>query len=376
MSNSNKEVYFNMLLNSVTNCDLCERMCDRKKVLSKYNGNLNSKVMFIAEAPGRLGAECTGIPLYGDKTGSNFELLLSNIGWNREEIFISNAILCNPQDVNGNNATPTPSEIVNCSYYLEMLINIVNPEVIVTLGVKALEALKYIEDHKFVLKECVGKDLDWYNRKLFPLYHMGPRATIHRSLLQQRADFIKLSHVASPKYGLKKKATKKGSSIKVKSNDKLKDMVLFILNLYGEISFFKLTKLLYLADLSYLEQYNISISKCVYLRMQEGPWIPNLKNITMELEKEYIKTHYINKKPYLKIIKKADEKELNLTQQEKEIIRYTCEKFRDFDDAKVKIAAYMTKPMKYILKEEKTGRNMTKIPVIYKDSTAIEQDKN
>jgi DNA polymerase len=73
-------------------------MCNRRKVLSANNGNLNSKVVFIAEAPGRLGAECTGIPLYGDKTGENFEMLLGNIGWKREDVFITNSILCNPQD--------------------------------------------------------------------------------------------------------------------------------------------------------------------------------------------------------------------------------------------------------------------------------------
>ena len=268
MNNDKKEKSFDMLLNSVSSCNLCERMCNRKKVLSEYNGNLNSKVFFIAEAPGRLGAECTGIPLYGDVTGNNFELLLSNIGWKRDDIFISNAILCNPQDENGNNSTPTASEIMNCSYYLEMLINIVDPEVIITLGVKALEALKYIEDHNIVLKESVGQKVKWYGRTLVPLYHMSPRAMIHRSIVQQRADFIKLSHLVNPITGIKKKTDNNKNSSNVKLNDKLSDMVLYILLQLRDISFFKLTKLLYLTDLSFLEQYNTSISGGIYLRMQ------------------------------------------------------------------------------------------------------------
>lgn len=376
MNNDKKEKSFDMLLNSVSSCNLCERMCNRKKVLSEYNGNLNSKVFFIAEAPGRLGAECTGIPLYGDVTGNNFELLLSNIGWKRENVFISNAILCNPQDENGNNSTPTASEIINCSYYLEMLINIVDPEVIITLGVKALEALKYIEDHHIVLKESVGQQVKWYGRTLVPLYHMSPRAMIHRSIVQQRADFIKLSHLINPITGIKKKTNNNKKISHVKLNDKLSDMVLYILLQIREISFFKLTKLLYLTDLSFLEQYNTSISGCVYLRMQEGPWIPTLKNTTMELEKEYLNTYYINKKPYVKLANQnINEEQMDLSIEEKGTIIFICEKYKDYDDARIKLEAYMTKPMKYIIKNEKTGRNMTKIPVLYKDSTVIERDK-
>lgn len=370
-----KNSYFDMLLNSVSNCDICDRMCNRKKVLSKYNGNLYSKVMFIAEAPGRLGAECTGIPLYGDKTGNNFELLLSNIGWNREEIFITNSILCNPQDQNGNNATPTTKEIINCSYYLEMLINIVNPEVVVTLGVKALEALKNIEDHDYALKECVGQSLPWYNRKLFPLYHMASRATIHRSLIQQRADFIRLSHLVDPQYGLKEKISNKKPKSNIKLSVKLSDMTLYILQNVHNISFFKLTKLLYLTDLSFLEQHNVTISGSVYLRMQEGPWIPMLKDITNELNKKYLETYYIKRKPYVKLVNNNfEEKDLNLTQEEKNMILLMCQKYKDYDDAKIKTAAYLTRPMKYIIKKENTGRNMTKIPVLYKDATVIEKE--
>lgn len=375
MNDIEKENSFKMLLNSVHNCNLCNRMCDRRKVLSQHNGNLNSKVMFIAEAPGRLGAECTGIPLYGDKTGSNFENLLNNIGWNREDIFISNAILCNPQDENGNNATPTVNEVANCSYYLAMLINTVNPEVIVTLGVKALEAIKYIENHNLVLKDCVGEKIKWYGRQLVPLYHMGPRATIHRSLVQQRADFIRLSHMVNPISGLKKKVSERKENRAVKSNDKLGNMILYILKQFDELSFFKLTKLLYLTDLEFLDNYKTSISGSIYLRMQEGPWIPTLKDTIMDLEKEYICTYYKSRKPYVRMRNiDLEEEQISLSREEMVVIFDICQKFRNHSDTNIKIAAYKTKPMKYILQQEKIGRNMTKVPVIYKNSTVIEND--
>jgi len=128
-----KEDRFRDLVESVQHCDICARLCARRKVLSSANGAVESKVLFVAEAPGRLGADRTGVPLCGDRTGDNFEILLANIGWRRQDVFITNAILCNPKQENGNNDTPTMEEIANCSAYLEMIIALVSPEVIVTL---------------------------------------------------------------------------------------------------------------------------------------------------------------------------------------------------------------------------------------------------
>ncbi len=80
-----KFVRFEALVQSIQNCNLCPRMQCRRKVFSEANGNLNSKVLFIAEAPGRLGADHTGIPLHGDKTGDNFETLLQSVNWDRKD---------------------------------------------------------------------------------------------------------------------------------------------------------------------------------------------------------------------------------------------------------------------------------------------------
>jgi len=189
-----KEIEFNKLVAKVKICERCVRMCHRKKVLSNENGNINSKVIFIAEAPGRLGAEKTGKPLFGDKTGENFDYLLNSIGWRRENIFITNAILCNPQKLNCSNSTPSDEETGNCSSYLKKTLELVNPDIIVTLGKHALNALKLIQPHKFILKTCVAKKIPWNDKYLFPLYHMSPKAiNFHRNMNKQKEDFIELS---------------------------------------------------------------------------------------------------------------------------------------------------------------------------------------
>lgn len=367
-----KSDYFNSLLSSVAKCNICQRMCNRKKVLSFLNGNISSKVVFIAEAPGRLGAECTGIPLYGDVTGNNFETLLANIGWSRDDIFITNAILCNPQDDNGNNATPTHEEISNCSYYLEMIIELIKPEVIVTLGGRALEALNNIETHNYELKNDVATLVPWHGIKLFPMYHMSPRAAIHRSLTQQRADFITLSHEVSPKTGIKKQEENKYKPLKDVSRlqSRIASMVDYIVFKVRRISFFKLTKLLYLIDYNYLNFYNHTMSNCIYLRMQEGPWIPYLKNIVYENENIY--TTMTNRQPILRY--SSFDEPLNLSENEKDFIDKYVELYKDVTESAIKTAVYMTAPMKYILRQENAGRNMLKTPVIYKNLTIVELD--
>jgi len=195
LTTENKQSKFSKLISSVGHCNKCQRMCNRKKVLSKNNGNINAKVMFIAEAPGRLGAEQTGIPLYGDKTGANFNKLLNSIGWKREDIFITNAILCNPQKNNGNNSSPTDYEIENCSVHLKETLEVVNPDIIVALGCKALSALNIIYPHNYTLKKHAGKMQFWNKKSLYPLYHPSPMGMINRNFDKQMTDFKNLSDI-------------------------------------------------------------------------------------------------------------------------------------------------------------------------------------
>jgi len=194
---NNREKDFNSLVSDVQKCKKCPRMCGRTKVLSKENGNIYSKVMFVAEAPGRLGADCTGIPLHGDKTGDNFEELLISINWKREDVFITNAILCNPQNKDSINDKPKMCEIKNCINYLEKTIELVNPTVIVTLGKTALNALKLINHHNFILSKSLAKELSWNDKILFPLYHPSSKARIYRKKEEQMSDFANLKRIVS-----------------------------------------------------------------------------------------------------------------------------------------------------------------------------------
>lgn len=193
MKARSKQYQFANLVHRVQICSLCPRMKSRKRVLGSSNGSLQSPVIFIAEAPGRLGADKFGIPLYGDQTGRNFEMLLAAAGLDREFIFITNSILCNPRSLDNNNDSPTTQEIRNCSQYLEELLSIIQPKYIVPLGRIALASLNVIRNHNVKLSEGVGKSYTWNGFQVYPLYHPGPRALIHRTKVQQIEDYRNLA---------------------------------------------------------------------------------------------------------------------------------------------------------------------------------------
>lgn len=183
---------FKSLVGLAAACRICQNLADQPAVLSPSNGSLNAQVVFVAEAPGRFGAGRTGIPFSGDQSGKNFETLLDHIGWTRDEIFITNAALCNPLE-NGNNRRPTIAEIRNCSYYLESVLAIILPKIVVTLGAVGLQAINLLLRTKYQLGKNVARPIKTDKFILLPLYHPSPRV-IHtrRSLIQQKRDLKKI----------------------------------------------------------------------------------------------------------------------------------------------------------------------------------------
>jgi len=183
---------FACLVTRVQSCRLCPRMEGRSRVFGPANGSIHASVLFVAEAPGRLGADRWQVPLFGDQTGRTFEELLQVAELDRQQIFITNAVLCNPRDEHGNNAPPARQEIENCSQHLRETIVLLQPRYVVTLGQVALKAVRYIAPHDLTLAEHVGHAYAWHERWLIPLYHPGPRARVHRPLTLQKEDYRRL----------------------------------------------------------------------------------------------------------------------------------------------------------------------------------------
>ena len=170
-------------------CGICPELADKAAVLSELNGSLNPKVMFVGEAPGRVGADRTRRPFYGDKSGNNLQTLFDSIGLTRDEIFITSAVLCSPRSVTDANRKPMLSEIRNCSAFLQATFELVDPPIVATLGSVALEGIRAISPHSLSLKENAGQITEWNSRKLIPLYHPSPQVVAAQRGLQ-----IQLEH--------------------------------------------------------------------------------------------------------------------------------------------------------------------------------------
>ncbi|MBI5384667.1 MAG: hypothetical protein HZA90_08245 [Verrucomicrobia bacterium] len=340
-------------------------------MLSPANGNIEAKVLFVAEAPGRLGADRTGVPLHGDRTGDNFEMLLGNVGWKREQVFITNAILCNPQEDNGNNGTPTPEEIANCSSYLEMVIAMVKPDVVATLGKTALEALDLISPHGIELQSGVARMVPWWDRKLFPLYHPGPRALIHRSVAKQRADFMLLAKQVDPVKGLleRKRPEARPARLAVEQPTALQQAVRAILEMQGKLTFFKLTKLLYLADLQALIALGHTFAGNVYLRQVDGPWLPHLDKELKPMDGFEVRRFFAHKLP---MVARGPSPRFGpeLDDAVLEILTEVVAKYGGLSNAAIKTTVYQTEPMRHILREERAGKDMRNKPVLYRNKAA------
>lgn len=164
-------------------------MAGRRRVLGAANGRPGALVMFVGEAPGRHGGERTGVPFSGDRTGRNFTALLPLAGLARDDIFITNAVLCNPRDARGRNRAPRREELAACRGWLAGQLAVVDAPVVVPLGAVALAALDALGPHGLRLREAVGRPRAWLGRTLVPLYHPGPRAQLHRPFAAQCDDF-------------------------------------------------------------------------------------------------------------------------------------------------------------------------------------------
>jgi len=185
-------VDFEALVAEVQACRRCPAMEGRRRVLGRANGPLDASALFVAEAPGRLGGDRTGVPLTADQTGRNFARLLAEAGLRRDDVFVTNAVLCNPRCPRGLNRPPARLELANCRLHLAATLRLVAAPIVVSLGAVALGALEAIEPHGLSLREHVGQPTPWWGRTLVPLYHPGPRAQIHRPFAIQAADFRRL----------------------------------------------------------------------------------------------------------------------------------------------------------------------------------------
>ncbi len=99
------------------------------------DGNPQAKVMFVGEAPGR-DEDIEGLPFVG-RSGKLLDRMIAAIGLDRSKAYIANVIPWRPPG----NRTPTPQETQVCLPFIRRHVELVNPDVLVTLGNPSTQAL-------------------------------------------------------------------------------------------------------------------------------------------------------------------------------------------------------------------------------------------
>ncbi len=145
-------------------------------------GPANAQIMFIGEAPG-FYEDQQGQPFVGP-AGQFLNELLSQIGLERNHVYITNVVKCRPPQ----NRDPQQDEIETCRTWLDQQIGVIKPKVIVTISRYAMA--RWFPDKK--ISEIHGQARRFGDLVVVPMYH--PAAALHQHSLRRvlEEDFHKL----------------------------------------------------------------------------------------------------------------------------------------------------------------------------------------
>ena len=99
------------------------------------DGNPKARIMFVGEAPGR-EEDIEGLPFVG-RSGKLLDRMIAAIGLDRSQVYIANVIPWRPPG----NRTPTPQETQTCLPFIQRQIELVDPDILVTLGNPSTQTL-------------------------------------------------------------------------------------------------------------------------------------------------------------------------------------------------------------------------------------------
>lgn len=155
---------------------------DEKKVLVHGEGSIGARVMLIGEAPGE--QETLKRRPFVGKAGKNLDEFLDLAGLERSQLYVSNTVKFRPTKISAAgrvvNRPPTREEIELFLPWLRREMELVKPEVVVTLGNVPLKALM---GRKAVIGDVHGSFQDVDGLRIYPMYH--PASLIYNPSLRE-----------------------------------------------------------------------------------------------------------------------------------------------------------------------------------------------
>ena len=127
-------------------CENCPELCETRRQVVHGYGDVGAEFIFVGEMPDGDGADQTGVPFIGNESGRRLLSILVDLGFSDSEpdadepdvdnVFLTYLTRCHHPE-----RPPTDGEIMNCEPFLNAEIRMINPEIIVPVGERALAEL-------------------------------------------------------------------------------------------------------------------------------------------------------------------------------------------------------------------------------------------
>ena len=150
------------------------------------SGDPEARIMFVGEGPGS-HEDKQGLPFVGP-AGRLLDTLLSGIGLDRSDVFITNVVKCRPPG----NRDPQADELAACRPYLARQVELINPEIIATLGRFSLAELL---GPGYSISRIHGQPRRVNGRVLVPLLHPAAALRNPQLKVQLEEDFAALARM-------------------------------------------------------------------------------------------------------------------------------------------------------------------------------------
>lgn len=178
----------------VVDCERCPALVESRSQIVNGVGPHDADLLLLGEAPGATEDE-EGEPFVG-RSGDVLDDALRDAGLARADVRISNCVRCRPPE----NRDPTTEELDNCAGYLERELELVDPEVVLTLGKVPGE---HLLDRSLSVTRQAGETFDvrFGDRRQRVVVGLHPAATLYDASQQDRfvavvADAVSLAGLA------------------------------------------------------------------------------------------------------------------------------------------------------------------------------------